>query len=108
MLSGLMLGAWDFVYTKNLSRRARRLDLDKAEDNLLAFIKTLASMDDADTVFWWTGHKVDRVFDGLPTQLREFVKARNSRYCTAPESFTRPNKTSRIRFKKILERGGTK
>ena len=55
MLTGLTSGTLGFVFTKNPSKRTRKLDLDRAEDNLLAFVKMRASLDGIDTVFWWTG-----------------------------------------------------
>ena len=75
MLTGLMSGVLELAVAKNPPRRTHKLDLDKAEDNLLAFIKIRASLDSKNTVFWWLGHKVDRGFDGLPVHLREFVDA---------------------------------
>ena len=55
MLTGLTSGMLGFVVAKNPPRRTHKLDLDKATDNLLAFIKMRASLDGEDTVFWWTG-----------------------------------------------------
>ena len=58
MLTGLMSGVLELAVAKNPPRRTHKLDLDKAEDNLLAFIKTRAYLYGEDTFFWLLGHRV--------------------------------------------------
>ena len=49
------------------------------------------------------GYKVKRGWDGLPSNLKDFVLANNPEYQHAPETFVKPNMTSWKYFKKLSE-----